>query len=301
MSFLESPRFPERISFDAVGGPGYSTTVITVRSGREYRDAAWAQARGRWDVAHAAKLQDDADALIAFFRRCQGRLIGFRFKDWADYEATAQGLQALQGTELVGAYGFGYGVPTYQLLKRYGSGSVLEDRRITKPVAGSVSLTRDGSPVTLGVAAGNAAIDTTAGTVTFVADQTKLLASHTPGAQHQIDVGVAFSPNFVIGERVYLSGLTGTAASVLNGLSHAVVNVAGSVLTLGTNTAGLTVTNSGVVARYPQATEALAWSGEFDVPCRFDTDEMRLQHIDKSGGTFVYTWAGIPIIEIRHP
>ena len=38
-----------------------------------------------------------------------------------------------------------------------------------------------------------------------------------------------------------------------------------------------------------------AWSGEFDVPARFDTDRMQASIIDKA----VYRWESIPIVEVR--
>lgn len=42
------------------------------------------------------------------------------------------------------------------------------------------------------------------------------------------------------------------------------------------------------------------WSGEFDVPCRFDTDEMQGEIIDRSKTAgFIMGWKSIPIIEIR--
>jgi uncharacterized protein (TIGR02217 family) len=41
------------------------------------------------------------------------------------------------------------------------------------------------------------------------------------------------------------------------------------------------------------------WTGEFDIPVRFDTDEMKLDAIDKSQGDILFQWGQIPIIEIR--
>lgn len=47
------------------------------------------------------------------------------------------------------------------------------------------------------------------------------------------------------------------------------------------------------------AAAGAAWAGEFDVPCRFDTDQMQLEAIDKSQGDILFQWGSIPIIEIR--
>ena len=64
----------------------------------------------------------------------RARRNGFRFKDWTDYQANAQPL------------GTGDRSPptSFQLAKRYPSGSEVENRTITKPVAGTVKVYRDG-------------------------------------------------------------------------------------------------------------------------------------------------------------
>jgi Conserved hypothetical protein 2217 (DUF2460) len=56
-----------------------------------------------------------------------GRARGFRFKDWKDYQAVAQPLQAIGGGN-------------YQLVKQYVSGGITYTRVITKPVAGAITL-----------------------------------------------------------------------------------------------------------------------------------------------------------------
>ncbi len=92
MSGFHEVQFPPDISYGASGGPGYSTTVVTTVSGHERRNANWAMARGRWNVAHGLKKREQVAELIAFFRARRGRAYGFRFKDWTDYQAFAQSL-----------------------------------------------------------------------------------------------------------------------------------------------------------------------------------------------------------------
>ena len=119
--------------------------------GHEKRNVNWAEARGRWDVASGLKKQAQIDELIAFFRARRGKAYGFRFKDWTDYKATGQ----LLGT--------GDDVLTqFQLVKHYPSGSVIEVRTITKPVAGTVKVYLDGVEQLSGWS-----VDTTTGLVTF--------------------------------------------------------------------------------------------------------------------------------------
>ena len=291
MSFIETPRFPEGISYGAIGGPGFNTTVVVVKSGHEQRNAEWSAARGRWDVAQAAKSKADFDAVANFFRICKGRANGFRFKDFADFEATHS--EGILGT------GVGTGLPTYQMAKKYASGSAYDTRTITKPVDGTCEFKRGGATLTVGAGAGNIAIVYTTGVVTFVADASSAASNITVGATTQVTLA-ANPGTLIIGGRLHLSGFTGADAALVNDLAHAITNITGSgpyVFTLSTNTAGKTITvGSGYGKKYPQPSETLTWSGQFDVPARFDTDELRAEVIAPGP---VLRWDGIPIVEIR--
>ena len=151
MSGFHEVQFPPDISYGASGGPGYSTTVVTTVSGHERRNANWAAARGKWNVAHGLKKREQVATLIAFFRARRGRAYGFRFKDWTDYQALAQ---------LIGQ---GDGVTkTFQLVKSYASGGEVETRVITKPVPGTVKIYRDGVEAVSGWS-----VNTATGLVTF--------------------------------------------------------------------------------------------------------------------------------------
>jgi uncharacterized protein (TIGR02217 family) len=106
---------------------------------------------GGLGFASGLKKQAQIDELIAFFRARRGKAYRFRFKDWTDYKATGP----LLGT--------GDDVLTqFQLVKHYPSGSVIEVRTITKPVAGTVNVYLDGM-----LQASGWSVDTTTGLVTF--------------------------------------------------------------------------------------------------------------------------------------
>jgi uncharacterized protein (TIGR02217 family) len=289
MSFIESPRFPEGISYGAIGGPEYSTDVVEIKSGSEQRNANWSASRSSYDVSHGVKTQAELDTLIAFFRACKGRAHGFRFKDFTDYRATHA--NGVLGT------GIGSGLPAYQLGKNYTSGSETETRPIRKPVTGTVALLRGGDAVTFGSAPGNAALDATTGTITFVADASVVATSGLVGATSTLELSDDLG--FMVGEKMHLSGFTGADAGLVNNQVHTILSITGAgpyTFELAVDTAGKDIAmGSGTVKRFPQSTEQLTWAGEFDVPCRFDTDQMRVS-IDSYQS---FSWGGIPIIEIR--
>ncbi len=121
MSFVEI-QFPADISYGSSGGPTFSTDVIEAFSGFEQRNINWSAARARYNVAHGVKTQSQLDELIAFFRARQGKAIGFRFKDWTDYQAVAQNIGTGNGSQTI-----------FQLTKKYTS-SVTVTRVVKKPV-----------------------------------------------------------------------------------------------------------------------------------------------------------------------
>lgn len=197
MSFLETPRFPETVSFGFTGGPGFQTDVVIVDSGREFRTQNWSQARRTYEASYAARLPAAYRPLQAFFHTAAGKANGFRVKDWSDFQDSDAGGAAVLG--IIDATHF-------QLYKRYTAGAATYDRIIQKPVSGKVTITGTGAYT----------LDTTTGIVT-----------KTSGA------------------------------------------------------------------------DPTGWTGEFDVPCRFDTDEMKIDVMDRAGTDLIIGWSSIPIIEIR--
>lgn len=290
MSFLETPRFPDNVALGASGGPGYLTDIVVVNSGAESRNQNWTQARAVYEVSHAARLPAEYTVLRDFFRAVKGRTHGFRFKDHSDYQATV-------ANGVLGA-GVGTGAPTYQLGKNYAAGALSETRTISKPVVGTASVYRNAVLATAGSGAGQYALSTTTGIVTWVADATQTIASVTVGSPTVINVSSALT-GAAGGKKVWLANIVGTAATLLNDTAWTIATVVGTAITLsGCDTTGLTA-STGNASMFPQATDALTWAGEFDVPARFDVDRMVGVISNKSGGQFVIDWESIPVIEIR--
>ncbi len=159
MAFHEV-RFPDNISRGARGGPERRTQIVELASGDEERNASWANSRRRYDVVYGIRRAVDLAAVVAFFEARNGRLHGFRFKDWADYKSTLPS-QAITATDQQVGTGNG-SLQTFQLSKRYTSGAQTWARAITKPVVGTVR-------VALGMAEqlSGWSVDTTTGVVTF--------------------------------------------------------------------------------------------------------------------------------------
>ena len=159
MAFHEV-RFPDNISRGARGGPERRTQIVELASGDEERNASWANSRRRYDVAYGIRRADDLAAVVAFFEARNGRLHGFRYKDWADYKSGLPSQPVTPTDQLIGT---GDGIVTsFALLKHYTSGAQAWTRTIAKPVAGSVRLALGGVEQMSGWS-----VDTTTGVVSF--------------------------------------------------------------------------------------------------------------------------------------
>jgi uncharacterized protein (TIGR02217 family) len=136
---FEDVSFPIAIGAEASVAPGFSTNVVTSASGNEYRNANWQQARLRFDAGPGVRSDDDIQALLAFFRARRGAAVGFRFRDPYDFSSNGMTDEPGPADQRIGtgdgaAFRFG-------LVKSYSDG---EERRITRPAAGSVRVAVDG-------------------------------------------------------------------------------------------------------------------------------------------------------------
>ncbi|MCC5993895.1 MAG: TIGR02217 family protein [Rhodobacteraceae bacterium] len=175
MAFHEV-RFPDAISRGARGGPERRTQVVELTSGDEERNASWANSRRRYDVAYGIRRADDLAAVVAFFEARNGRLHGFRFKDWGDYKSC---LPSQAPTPLDQVIGTGDGVSRqFLLVKHYASGAQSWTREIRKPVASSTRIALDGAEMETGWS-----VDALSGLVTFDA---------APAAGMEITAGFEF-------------------------------------------------------------------------------------------------------------
>lgn len=135
MSFHEV-RLPARLAFGSTGGVERRTDIVTLGSGFERRSTPWAQGRRRYLIGANLKSLDDMAALTNFFEARRGRLYGFRFRDFADFKSCAPGASTSVMDQVLGQ---GDGARTaFALTKRYGDDPTAAERRIAKPVEGTV-------------------------------------------------------------------------------------------------------------------------------------------------------------------
>jgi uncharacterized protein (TIGR02217 family) len=129
MQFLEI-QFPPDISYGAVVGPSWSNENATNKGGFTFTNENWSQDLSEYDVAHGLRNEADFQALRAFFNIVRGDSRAFRFKDWSDYYAdTGEGV-FVQLTST-----------TFQMYKRESVSGNNYDKKIVKPVNGTIIVT----------------------------------------------------------------------------------------------------------------------------------------------------------------
>jgi uncharacterized protein (TIGR02217 family) len=179
MAFHEI-RFRTDIALGATGGPERRTEIVVLGSGAEERNARWADSRRHWNVGTGIKTLDQLHSVIAFFEERRGRLYGFRWKDASDWKSGAPSGLPTAGDQRIGT---GDGTTaTFLLSKTYGSLHAPWQRRINKPVAGTVKVAVNGAIKTIGT---QVSVDSVAGTVTF-------LAGNIPSAGAAVTAGFEF-------------------------------------------------------------------------------------------------------------
>lgn len=189
MAFHEI-RFPEGLSFGSIGGPERRTEVVRLSNGFEERNTPWAHSRRRYEAGVGLRTLDDVETLIAFFEARNGRMHGFRWKDWSDYRSAPPSQPVSPTDQMIGT---GDGVRTeFRLTKTYRSGEQSYVRQIDKPVAGTVvaAVARDPK-----VEGSEFTVDALTGVLTFAVPPDIGVLVH---AGYEFDVPVRFDTDQIM-------------------------------------------------------------------------------------------------------
>lgn len=163
MSFLETPRFPDDISYNSKGGPSFNTSIISVNSGFEHRNINWEYYRNEFDITYGIRTRLQLYELIKFFKIAKGMAYGFRYKDWTDFRSHHNNQINDNESDLDQQIGIGNGVEVdFQLIKEYTEDIFTTSKLIKKPVDGTTLISIDNVSKITGWS-----VDITTGVVTF--------------------------------------------------------------------------------------------------------------------------------------
>lgn len=208
MAFHET-RLPDEIERGALGGPRFKTTVIELSSGFERRNIDWSLARGEWDIGYGLMSLDDTtqstyiDLVRQFFYAREGRAHGFRFKDWSDFELARSIIGLTDGSNA-----------TFQIFKRYTSGSVDYDRSLTKIVTGTESVWVNNVAITEGAGVSQYQLNDNTGVITLGSTLAAQSGTNVE-VQCEFDVPVRFDDDHL---RISMQHAAGTGAASIPGI-----------------------------------------------------------------------------------
>jgi uncharacterized protein (TIGR02217 family) len=185
MSGFHEVRFPLRLALGATGGPVRRTDIVNLSNGRESRNQRWRDSRRSYDAGSGVKSAADLYAVMEFFEARGGQLHGFRFRDPIDWKSCGPGDLPTPADQRIGT-GDGE-TAAFPLVKTYGDGHGSWIRRISKPVAGNVTVSVNGEAQP----ADAFVVDTATGIVTFVPGQVPAVGAEIR-AGFEFDVPVRF-------------------------------------------------------------------------------------------------------------
>lgn len=178
----------------------FSTSVSVTASGHERRNSLWADARLHFDIGPGIRSEAELGVLLNFFRARRGPARGFRLRDPSDFSSNGMTAAPTAQDQLLGR---GDGLrASFPLVKRYGHGEDAQVRRITRPRAGTVLVSINGTQTTA-----------------FTLEDSGIIRLHAaPAADHTVRAGFLFDvPVRFAEDRLEISGTTfaaGEAPSV---------------------------------------------------------------------------------------
>jgi uncharacterized protein (TIGR02217 family) len=165
-TFIEQ-RFPDGISWNCTTDESFNTDEVIVASGYVKTNINWDTPLKTFNVAHGLKNKQQIIELKSFFRMVMGKAIGFRFKDWNDYEVSITEGIINEGSPIGASKSF-------QLYKQYQFGNQIPSfLKITKPVNSALYPNNTTAPIAIYqngvvVAPSNYSVNYSTGIVTLI-------------------------------------------------------------------------------------------------------------------------------------
>jgi uncharacterized protein (TIGR02217 family) len=175
MTFIDT-KLSRHVSVGFSGGPMWNTRVVDMANGSERRNADWALPHHKFTADYTLLDPVAQNEILIAFWAARGQKDSFRFKDWNDFKAIDQAM----------AVGDGTATPR-QLTKTYTFGPTSFVRTIVLPIASTVAITANGTPLTV-------TTDETTGMVTPTGSWP---TGQVIKANFEFDVRVRFAADFV--------------------------------------------------------------------------------------------------------
>jgi len=133
-------RLLDRVNQGFSGGPQFNTLIVPLKNSHENRNADWSMPQHVYTADYALLDPRDRNAVLEAFWVMRGQTHTCQYKDWNDFKIVNQSLGTGDGT-----------ATPRQLVKTYTFGAGSLTRTITLPVADTLQVTANGSPLAVTV------------------------------------------------------------------------------------------------------------------------------------------------------
>jgi uncharacterized protein (TIGR02217 family) len=133
---IDNVRLPIDVERGAKGGPLFSTTINVADGGAVSANQNWSYPLYVGNISYGIQTKENLLDVIDFFWARRGRLRGFLFRDWADYEMVNEPLGTGDGVE-----------QNFQCIRRYADTVLPFDRPLKYPIESTMTVYLDGTPV----------------------------------------------------------------------------------------------------------------------------------------------------------
>ena len=142
--YIDEP-IPNCWSWGVTRTPMYRTTVITAASGKTERDQRWKYPQHSYVAPFNNRLQSEVDQLLNYWYSIGGRANTWPLHDHADYKSCALPDTPAGDDQPLGIADIGQ--TDFQVRKVYQTGSIQQERKITRPIESTLIVWVDGAPV----------------------------------------------------------------------------------------------------------------------------------------------------------
>lgn len=130
---IDSVRLPEDVERGVRGGPLFSTSVLRSDGGGTSTNQNWTYPLYQGRIGYGLQSKSSLIAVQNFFWARRGRLRGFLFRDWSDYELTNQQIGVGDGVTL-----------NWPIVRTYSDTVLPFTRPITRPIEAGLNVYIDG-------------------------------------------------------------------------------------------------------------------------------------------------------------
>lgn len=250
----------------STSGSAFATQITTMVSGREKRIPILTEGLSTFEIGERDILEKDYNKLYNFFMICRGQAVGFRFRDWSDYKDDGIGIMLPVETNGL----------RYQMYKNRTVDFVSDEsylQKIRRPIGPSFASRSDlGNTISFYWNGVKIPQSEQSSAKSFLLDDKKGIAKFTSFILTANSIAsnvatIASNPNLKPGDGIYFSYNSKT-------IYGEITNITATALAFKTADSQIyDITNSVELHPFPTAQSDITWTGMFDKPVRFNTDQ----------------------------